>query len=165
MPGGMAVRCSTCRSSVLATIATPSVRPVSRIVSSISEITRNGAAKDGLSTHRAGGAVVIVDARDDGLRRVPADPQLRHGQREGGEAVTVGDLGGRVSADAQFYLGSDDGQRGVPSHIALRHIPIRDATGAGQFGRFHHPNPNLGHIACHIPAVDHHVHTAKRPPN
>ena len=46
----MARRWLASRSSVRVTIVTPSVRPVSRIVSSISEITRNGARSDGLTT-------------------------------------------------------------------------------------------------------------------
>ena len=49
MPG-MDLRSSAARSTVRATEAIPSVRPVSRMVSSISEITRNGALSDGLTT-------------------------------------------------------------------------------------------------------------------
>ena len=47
---GWRVRWSASRSSVRATIVTPSVSPVSRMVSSMSEITRNGAFSDGLTT-------------------------------------------------------------------------------------------------------------------
>ena len=46
----MAARSLASRSTVRATIAAPSVSPVSRIVSSISEITRNGAFSAGLTT-------------------------------------------------------------------------------------------------------------------
>ena len=46
----MARRLSASRSTVRVTMATPSVRPVTRMVSSISEITRKGACRDGLIT-------------------------------------------------------------------------------------------------------------------
>ena len=46
----MALRWLASRSSVRATMVTPSVRPVSRIVSSMSEIARKGALRDGLMT-------------------------------------------------------------------------------------------------------------------
>ena len=49
MPG-IARRLSASRSTVRVTMVTPSVSPVMRMVSSMSEITRNGAFNDGLTT-------------------------------------------------------------------------------------------------------------------